>query len=262
MSDTDTQNTNVGDGGSQGAVDTQQQQTQPLGWKTELPEAQRGHEAFAPYTSKSELYKGHIDLYTKHSEAVQKLTDLEGKLSGYIPKLTENATDEQKAAYREAMGIPNSPDAYELDKPQLPDGLEYNADMEKWYRETAHKLGLPKDTAKALFGEYNGMIQTIARVQIEQAEKVRADGMEKLKTEWKSEYDGNVAIVKRVQEKIGVDPETKQWITDHNAENDPVLVKLLYKIAPAYLDDTVPGTGSINADTRSTEEKAKDFYKT
>jgi hypothetical protein len=251
MPDENQVNQNSGDQGN----NQQQQATQSLGWRAALPDEYKEHEFVKTFDKPGDFVKTAIEIKTERD-------GLNDKLGKAIFKPDENATDEQKAAYKLAMGIPDTPDAYELDKPNLPEGFEYNTDMEKWYRETAHKLGLPKDTAKALFGEYNGMVQAIGKAQIEQAEKVRSEGMEKLKTEWKNEYDGNVAIVKRVQEKIGIDAETKQWITDHNAENDPVLIKLLLKVAPAFLNDTIPASTSTSTDNRSLDDRAKDFYKT
>ncbi len=178
---------------SDGGGDTGAVQAQSLGWKTELPEAQRGHEAFAPYPTKSDLYKGHIDLYTKHNEAVQKLTDLEGKLTSYIPKLTEKATPEEKAAYRAAMDIPDKPEDYEVDLAEGQDATLAN-EFKKW----AYDLNLPRNAVKEISTRFNTFIDAVLKDQTAQAEKAVRDL-------WGADFDKNAEIVKSIFKALEAD---------------------------------------------------------
>ena len=133
----DPQNTSPGDGGGDPSVSDPQK----LGWRTELPEPMRGHEAFAGYKTKAELYQGHVQLATEKK-------DLETKIAtNYIPKLAENATVEQKAEYYKAIGRPDSPDAYDLPKT---DGVEQNADLVKAAKTWFHEAGLSQQQAAFL----------------------------------------------------------------------------------------------------------------
>lgn len=249
-----TQVTEVAEGG---VTETQVTQ-ETLGWKTEIPGSLREHEAFAPYKTKDELWNGHI-------EAVSKVKDLEGKLAGAIPKLSENATDEEKTAYLKAIGVPESPDGYEFERPAMPEGVPYNEALEKWFRDTAHKAGISAEQAKTLYGSYNQFGAEFLKSLEVQRRDTLTKGMNALKESWGNHYDDNVAVVKRVQEKIGAaSGPMKDWLTAHNAENDPVLIQFLLGAAPAYLDDYAPSGGRPPGPglTGDLDAQAKEFYKT
>lgn len=207
---------------------------QTPGWIAQLPDDLKGNETFTGYKTIGELAKAHLD-------TSGKVTELEGKLAGTIPKLSENATDEEKAAYRLAMGVPETPEAYDLPRPDLPKGVEYNEPLEKWFRNTAHKAGISAEQAKTLFNDYNQFSTEFLKSLEVQRQTTLETGMKALKETWGNHYDDNVAVVKRVQEKIGAANEPmKQWLTAHNAENDPTLIQFLLDLAPGYLDDYAP----------------------
>jgi hypothetical protein len=63
----------------------------------------------------------------------------------------EGATPEQVKAWRELVGVPESPDGYGLKKPEkLPDGVEYNEAMDKEFAAFAHQHNIPPGTVNAL----------------------------------------------------------------------------------------------------------------
>lgn len=63
----------------------------------------------------------------------------------------EGATPEQVKAWRELVGVPESPDGYGLKKPEkLPEGVEYNEDMDKEFAAFAHQNNIPPGTVNAL----------------------------------------------------------------------------------------------------------------
>jgi hypothetical protein len=239
-----TQVTDVADGG---VVTETQTATETLGFKTEIPASLRGHEAFAPLKTKDDLWNGFI-------EAVTAKKDLEGKLAGAIPKLSENATADEKAAYLKAIGVPESPDGYEFERPAMPEGVPYNEALEKWFRDTAHKAGISAEQAKTLYGSYNQFGAEFLKSLEVQRQDTLTKGMNALKETWGNHYDDNVAVVKRVQEKIGAaSGPMKDWLTAHNAENDPVLIQFLLGAAPAYLDDYAPSGGRPPAGSKANE---------
>jgi hypothetical protein len=166
-----------------------------LGWKTELPESIRGHEAFSAYKTKTDLWQGHIDAMTARK-------DLEAKLENVIPKLPENATDEQKAAFRTAIGVPDTPDAYELD---IPEGVPVDEDFMGAFKQWAHKAGLPKDAVKGLSSDYNAYVAQ----RMAEADKAREAGMDTIKKEWGTDFDKNVEITRRGEAKLGL---SKDWL--------------------------------------------------
>ncbi len=59
-----------------------------------------------------------------------------------------------------------------------------------------------------------------------------------LKTEWGDKYEGNVAVAKRVYDKLLETEAEKKWFL---AQDDPMLQRLLLRAAPAFLNDTDMG---------------------
>ena len=151
-------------------------------WKTEIPQSLRDNEAFAPYKTKDELWNGHI-------EAVNKIKDLEGRLGNSIPKLPDNATDEQKAAYKAAMGIPDKADDYEIpvpegDSPELANEL----------RQAAFTKGWPKGVVKEITEWWNGMQAKMVQNYVNELKT----HTEAVKAKWGADFDKNAEIVKNV----------------------------------------------------------------
>ena len=146
----------------------------------------------------------------------------------------------------------------------MPDGVPYNEALETWFRTTAHKAGITAEQAKTLYGSYNQFGMEFLKSLETQRQDTLTKGMNALKESWGNHYDDNVAVVKRVQEKIGAaSGPMKEWLTAHNAENDPTLIQFLFDAAPAYLDvyapsGRPPGPGTGN----SLDEQAKSFYNT
>jgi hypothetical protein len=244
-----------------GAPDAGAQQqdggNQAPGWIAQLPDDLKGNETFTGFKTIGELAKAHLD-------NTGKVTELEGKVANSIPKLSENATDEDKAAFRAALGVPESPDKYEFERPTMPDGIPYNEPLEQWFRNEAHKAGISGEAAKSLYNGFNNF--SLAFLQsLEQQRTATLDaGMKALKEEWGGKFDEKVAIVKEVQKAIGLaDPGMKEILSERNLENDPRLIKWLLNIAPSYLSDSAPlGRPGGGGATGDLDEQAKAFYKT
>lgn len=233
------QNAGAGDGGAQSGG------TPPsLGWKTELPESQRSHEAFAPYTTKSDFHKGHVDLWSKYNEAVQKLTDAEGRLNNSIPKLAEDATPEQKEEFFKALGRPETPDQYEF-KPI--NGEELNGKLVDWWKTYSFQEGLPKAVSEKAFQQFSGLISEIAKAENEQRLKVFNDAVEAQTKAWGTDASANTDTIKKVYEKfktpafdemlqLEVDVGGKKVrIGDH-----PAMLEWALGVGKAMLPDTIP----------------------
>ena len=209
-----------------------------IGWKTELPEADRSHEAFAPYKSKTELWEGVKKLHTEHKATVQKATDLEKKMENYIPRLPENATEEDKNVFYKALGRPDKSEEYELE------GEDKNAaEWNKQWRDTFHKLGMPKDMAKELSKEWNGTLQKLVETHNANIQKEIQSSAEKLKTELGDKYEAGVELAKRMWTKHseGFPEEAKDFdkaFTGETSANRYALTKFLLNIAKLTGEDT------------------------
>lgn len=102
-------------------------------WWADLPEDR--HELLKQYDSAREALDGLL----KHEG--QKIT---------VPG--EDATDEERDAFRKALGVPEAADGYETPElAETPDGLDLDDEVGKAFRAKAHELGLTPE-------QYQGVI--------------------------------------------------------------------------------------------------------
>lgn len=135
---------------------------------------------------------------TDVNHLVKRALDMRSKLSNAIVRPSKNATPEEVASYRKALGIPEKPDDYEfpeLSKEQLTD--EVKASRAEWAKRF-HELGIPKEAAKTLTNLVNADAEKFMQSQVE-ADKVFAKKQEEaLRQEWKGEdYDKNKTLANR-----------------------------------------------------------------
>ncbi len=159
-------------------------------WTAQLPDAHKGNEVFKGFKTIGDLAG---DYLTKGTE----LDTLKAQVANSIPKLTENATDEQKAAYRAALGIPDKAEDYEV---ELVEGMDNS--LEAWFRQTALELNMPKEIAKGLSAKWNGMLQEFVKAQDEAKVKAHNEAIDKLKNEWGDNANANAETIKIAYQSI------------------------------------------------------------
>ena len=124
----------------------------------------------------------------KLDNLVAEIDRLDGEVGKGIRVPGKDATKEQIAAYRKEMQIPDSPEAYTLTKPTLPNGLPYNENLEKWFRAEMHAAGMSNAAAQKFFDDWNKLqgdtftqLMTARKQQSEQqvaaAVKTTMDGL-------------------------------------------------------------------------------------
>lgn len=140
---------------------------------------------------------------TDINHLVKRAIDMRNKLSNAIVRPGKNATPEDIAAYRKAVGIPEKPDEYEF--PELPsDQLtdEIKASREQWSKRF-HDLGVPKEVAKSLITAVNDETEKLLVSQIEDDKAFARKQEEALRNEWKgADYDKNKLLANRAFEEI------------------------------------------------------------
>jgi hypothetical protein len=167
----------------------QQQQTTPPGWIAGLPDTLKANETFTKFKTVGDFANDYLAVSTK-------ATELEQKVSNSIPKLTETATDADRAAFYDALGRPKDAKEYEFD------GEDKNApEWTAHWKQVSHELGLTKAQAKNLSVKFNAqMTQMVEAHNAKIAGEITA-ATEKLKSEWGNKFDTNVELAKRVYQK-------------------------------------------------------------
>ena len=117
--------------------------------------------------SVKERYREPLQGHESQDSMIDEYLKLKESASNSIPKLAEDATDEDRARYREAMGIPDSPENYKLEhlerfKVQTTDNngseVEYEMsvldllgdDFDTWFSTTMFEAGAPQELAKSM----------------------------------------------------------------------------------------------------------------
>ena len=143
-----------------------------------------------------------LSQYDDFSSVAERLLGFEAKKDRLLEIPAQDAPNEVKAAFRTRLGVPDKPESYEFEKPELPKGstLKWDDAAEGNFRKMAHELGLNKDQAKALFkfdterqlGAYAARQKALADIKANaQAEDEKFNSA--LKTAWGNEFEANKA---------------------------------------------------------------------
>ncbi len=212
-----------------GVVD--QNAAQSLGWRAALPDEFKEHEYVKTFTKPGDFVRDALGIKTAHDE-------MKTKMEGAIFKPGKDATAEEQAAYRSAMGIPDTPDGYEFPKGE---GVEHDEKTVNWAKDIFHKAALSKDQASTISQAWDGFIQGINKSLQEAEDNALQEVETALKTEWGPDYDKNFELSKRAFKKFA-----NAELSDFKA--DPILVRAFYEVGKAMGEDSSltahPGGGS------------------
>lgn len=233
----ETNNTNQGQGNDSPA------------WMSQLPDALKQNENLSQFKTLGDLGN--------------KFLEVTKSLEGTVRIPGENATPEEIATFHEKIGRPKTENDYDLQSPELPEGMQMDTDLGVAFRQLAHKAGLSQKQAKQLFDFYNNQMVTRYSATIKAREKALDDASKALKEEWGTQYDTNMEIVKRAYSKFGNENFTK-FLDESGVGNNPVVIKTFLEIGKAVLDDIIID-GKPSQNTRKKGEiiydNSPDLYK-
>lgn len=206
-----------------GSVAGQDNLTQASDWRAALPEELRADPALASFKDVAALAKS-------YREAAKMI-------GGSIRIPGPNATPEEVAAFRAKLGVPESPDGYQLSapddvKPVLDEGMVTR------FKQAAHRLGVPAQAVAGLWQWYLGEIQAQQRGISQVTKQVEAQ----LREEWGDAlFERNVALAQRTVREFGGE-ELIEFLDSTGLGNHPGLIKLLAKVGHLLAEDGhVPG---------------------
>lgn len=134
--------------------------------------------------------------YGSPGDLVKAHRALEGKLGADKIVLPKGPDDvEGMKALHKALGVPETPDGYQL---KLADG--YDEGFVKSFQEQAHKAGMPPQAAQQLVDWFEQTTAADAAASAETAGKV-------LKAEWKDGYQQQLDVARQGMERLGLTPE-------------------------------------------------------
>jgi hypothetical protein len=216
-------------------------------------------------TQSTEDWRSLLPEEIKSAKSLESIKTVEDLAKGYvnaqslIGKRFEDMTPDQMDAYFNKKGRPEAPDGYGL---EISDGMD--KDLVDWFKQTAHKQGLPKEAAEGLFKEWNTRMEDLntkmqAEQQLRQAEELKA-----LKRDFGAAYDERVELANRALTEIGGD-ELVKAINDSGMGTSPALVKALAKVGMMLdegrsVENTSSGRFGLSAEEATSKimEKRKD----
>ncbi|WP_020591235.1 hypothetical protein [Kiloniella laminariae] len=179
---------------------------------------------------------------------------------GFVRLPGEDASPEEVDAFYAALGVPESPEGYEL---QIPEALELEGSEEQWgqYRsaisELSHALGLSPQQAQALSDlDLQAKAQSMESQQVERERYLKQqvdDTISTLRQEWGPNLDANVRTANRALRAFG-GSELESVLNEAGVLNDPVVLRAFHKAGLSLVEDSSPGGAGATRRNRSAAE--------
>jgi len=205
----------------------------------------------AKYKSPEGLLKGAANLISFAGKKVEGVI---------VPN--EGSTEQEIAEYRQAIGVPESPTAYELPAPEnMPEGMGWDEGLAGEWQNVFHDAGLSQEQASKLSQAYSD----ITNNQFEQANQtlqLQSEGeMEQqraeLQKQWGDKYDTNLQNAVNMAATMGFDLESQQ---DMAAIRNPKVLNMILAKHDSLKEGNMPRGGQPNTGTDSFRDQANALY--
>jgi hypothetical protein len=195
------------------------------GWIAQVPDDLKSNKILTSYKTVGDFAKAHID-------TLGKVELLEGRVASSIPKLSEKATDDEKAAYYKALGVPDAPDLYEFPKGE---GVEHDPVMIKWAQGVFHEAKLSAEQAKLIGQKWDMFVNEMASAQMEAVDRATTAAKESFDKKWGKDAPARLELVRRFYAKVtGADKFNEKYGNDFEA------IDFISEVAKAVGDDFIP----------------------
>lgn len=200
----------------------QQNQDQQTSWRDTLPEGIRESADLTKFDSVDALAQSYINA-----------SQLIGRDKIPMPK----SEDEWTETYNR-LGRPDSLDDYEIVTPEgLPANLKTSTDNSiKWFKETAHEIGLNKTQASKFFNKYTTLITEQTQASQDKINQEVAETKVMLNTEYGEALPAKMVLANRAMDKFGGD-ELVKLFAETGLGRDPRIIKAFIGIGELIAED-------------------------
>jgi hypothetical protein len=143
---------------------------------------------------------------------------------------TEKSTPEEVAAYRKAVGVPDTVEAYDFKPEEMPEGMTWNPDNAKAFAAVAHKHNIPPAAMKELAGIQAKMREMEASTLANMVHAKREEGKAALQKEWGTDFDKNIGRAQVAAKLAGIDSNSPGF-------GDPNVVKAFVRLTNMLSED-------------------------
>ena len=138
----------------------------------------------------------------------------------------ENATEEERNAFFNAIGRPETADGYSYEGVELPKGVVIDDDTMKEFRSFAHKNGLTQDAFKAAVAFDVERCRKIAEAEAAEANREYEETLGKLQQDYGANLNTVIAQCNKALETFGL----KQLFEDKGLLSNYTMIKALATI--------------------------------
>jgi hypothetical protein len=240
------------------------------GEEADAPEADSLSTSWRDDIKDADLRK-HAERFTTPEALVKANLDYRKKEGRSVTKLSEESSEKDVEAYREAVGVPKDVDGYEF---PLPEGMERTEDIyereDKWANLFLNH-NVPKEAADAIYALYGEEMTGAMEAGAESDAKYASDSKAALKAEWKDDYDKNMIYAARASEKLfGDDYEDARYIEDKAGNyilDNPILSRVFANLGRQMGEGNLGGVvtdgerDTLMAKANSFRQQAKDAHR-
>lgn len=204
-------------------------------WRDTLPQDIRDNKIIAETKDLTTLSKRLIDANNYISKSIRLPDD--GDTSGMDELYTK-------------LGRPEVAEGYEVTRPEMPEGMKYDEELEKSFLGIAHKAGLNSSQVNTLMAWNQEHVMS----QLNASQKSSADAMGELKKEWGTAFDERVGIAEEVLSQYGNDS------TEALVKDNPALISLIYEMGKNLVEGMAEGKPTASH-IRSPKEALEEINK-
>ena len=204
----------------------------------------------AKYKSPEGLLKGAANLISFAGKKVEGVV---------VPN--EGSTEQEITEYRQAIGVPESPTAYDLQPENLPEGMGWDEGLAGEWQNAFHEAGISQEQAAKLSQAYsditnNQLTQANQTLQLQSESEMEQQRAE-IQKQWGDKYDTNLQNAVNMAATMGFDLESQQ---DMAAMRNPKVLNMILEKHTALQEGTMPRGGQPNTGTESFRDQANALY--
>lgn len=205
----------------------------------ESPYAEGDWRRTLPQELQSELSLKNMNDVSTLTKAYLSAQKMVGADKVAIP--SKHATPEDWKAFYEKVGLPATPDQYEVNVPKESKYIDDNTLKE--LKPLAHKLGIMPKQLEGILEFYEQSVgKTAGLLEVQKAEKAAAE-IKGLESEWGNAYGQNLSLAQKVLKEFG-SPELSKYLVDTKLGNDVQIIKLLANAGKKMFgEDAIVGGG-------------------
>lgn len=164
----------------------------------------------------------------------------------------EHSTPEETAAYRKAIGVPDTAEGYRITRPEAA-LTNWDETAEKNFLANMHQAGVPEPIVQKILNWYGQYLSEQQRGWHREAEATS----QQLRTEWGPDFSANVGVANRAIQQYGGDA-----LVDLFAQNGmgrhPLVVKTFASIGKELMEaGAIPSTGIAHLTPEEAQERVK-----